>query len=195
MLENWNHNPGNECDYCYSEPRRRVHVLNLDENAAISTERLQDADFAEAVLISPFNESVLYFAQQHAINFAAATAAQNFEIQACDSPPAWFCSVYSTEELLELKKKWLGYHARKTDGILFLLLACFNMPYARQWPGLQKIQKSQRLPLQIESLGLGGIRFGNMPCQGCRNAHFEGNAQDIVCGNDIGIEGALPWIA
>ena len=72
--------------------------------------------------------AVFYFAQQRAVNFARTHKRQAFWIQAIDTPPNWFCNGYSTTELEEMKKRWLAYHARKTEGILSLLLCCYDMP-------------------------------------------------------------------
>ena len=55
--------------------------------------------------------------------------------QAADSPPNWFCNGYSANELLELKKKWLAYHAKKTEGVLSLLLCCYDMPFVVKHSG------------------------------------------------------------
>ena len=85
--------------------------------------------FADAVLITPYNVAVYHFGQQRALNFAMQTGAASFWIQATDAPPSWFASGFSEAELVEQKKKWLSYHARKTEGILSLLLACVGMPY------------------------------------------------------------------
>ena len=69
------------------------------------------------------------------MNFARVTKAQAFWIQAADSPPNWFCNGYSTEELQTMEKRWLNYHARKTEGILSLLLCCYDMPFVVKHSG------------------------------------------------------------
>ena len=127
-----------ECRHCWLERKRRCRVLLLDAKAAQAREseayaaqareRLSLPDFADSILITQFNVAVFYFAQERALNFARSTNAPAFWIQAADSPPNWFCNGYSKEELLALKKKWLAYHARKTEGVLSLLLCCYDMP-------------------------------------------------------------------
>ena len=79
--------------------------------------------------------AVFYFAQERAMNFARVTKAQAFWIQAADSPPSWFCSGYSDADLQTMKKRWLNYHARKTEGILSLLLCCYDMPFVVKHSG------------------------------------------------------------
>ena len=171
MLQCWDKWPaakGFECVHCWRERKRRARVLFLDEHPEIAKHRLQDPAFAEAVLITPFNDSVFYFAQQRAINFATATGAQSFWIQASDCPPAWFCSGYSTEDLLQLKKKWLSYHARKIgrDSLIVAgLLQHAIQNHTRQWARLQRVWHPQWLSLQTESLGFRRIRFANVSLQ------------------------------
>ena len=50
-------------------------------------------------------------------------------MQATDTPPAWFARGDSKAELLKAKKKWLQFHARKTEGVLSLLPCCVDMPF------------------------------------------------------------------
>ena len=69
------------------------------------------------------------------MNFARVTQAQAFWIQAADSPPNWYCNGFSTEDLQNMKKRWLNYHARKTEGILSLLLCCYDMPFVVKHSG------------------------------------------------------------
>ena len=146
--------------------------MHLEEHPQIARQRLRDPAFAEAVLITPFNESVFYFAQQRAINFAKTSGAPSFWIQAADCPPAWFRSGYSTEDLLQLKKKWLEYHARETDGILsLLLLACYNMPYKVTCSHGQDFKKygvhnGSRCRLKAWDLGEADVEL-------CRSQHEE----------------------
>lgn len=130
ILDHWHQWPQqNECYDCWLERKRRARVLFVDTRSAQAQERLTNAQFAKAVLITQYNVAVYYFAQQRALNFAQSQNEPSFWIQSTDAPPAWYANGYSTKDLQELKKKWLSYHARKTQGILSLLLACFNMPY------------------------------------------------------------------
>ena len=100
--------------------RANIHCLCVNMNliASISTGRNIRG-----------NVAVFQFGHQRALNFARNQNSQAFWIQATDSPPNWYANGYRHEELLEQKKKWLGYNARKTQGILSALLACFDMPY------------------------------------------------------------------
>ena len=125
----WPNQANFECVHCWKERKRRARVLCLDAQAEQDRQRLADPSFANAVLITPYNVAVFYFAQQRALNFVRNTKAESFWIQATDSPPNWYANGYTTGELLEQKKKWSTYHARKTEGILSLLLACLDMPY------------------------------------------------------------------
>jgi hypothetical protein len=61
--------------------------------------------------------------------------------QAADSPPNWFCNGYSANELLELKKKRLAYHAKKTEGVLSLLLCCYDMLFVVKHSGEPDFKK------------------------------------------------------
>ena len=101
----------------------------VDTRSAQAQERLTDPLFADAVLITQYNVAVYFFAQQRALNFARSHNYPSFWIQSTDAPPGWYANGYSKPELQELKRRWLTYHARKTQGILSLLLACYNMPY------------------------------------------------------------------
>ena len=92
-------------------------------------------------MITQYNMAVFYFAQERAINFARQSRAQAFWIQAADSPPNWFCNGYSATQLEDLKRKWLAYHARKTEGVLSLLLCCHNMPFVVKHSGGPEFKK------------------------------------------------------
>ena len=92
-------------------------------------QRLSDPLFADSVLITQYSMAVFYFAQARAIRFARSRNASAFWIQAADSPPTWFCNQYDAAGLEAQKKKWLSYHGRKTEGVLSLLLCCFDMPF------------------------------------------------------------------
>lgn len=128
--ENWDKWPAEfECQHCWTERKRRARVLFVDTRSTQAAKSLTDPKFADAVLITQYNVTVFHFAQQRALNFALNRSAQSFWIQAVDAPPNWYANGYTKAELLKLKKKWLGYHARKTQGILSLLLACYDMPY------------------------------------------------------------------
>ena len=107
-----------ECLDCWTERKRRARVLRLDAHWEQDSRRMADPHFAEAVLITQYNIAVFYFAQQRALNFVKHSRAPSFWIQATDSPPNWYANGYTKNELLEQKKKWLTYHARKTDGDL-----------------------------------------------------------------------------
>ena len=136
ILTQWNaRQANNECEHCWLERKRRARVLHLQSHAAQARERLADPHFAESVLITQYNMAVFYFAQERAISFARQSEAQAFWIQAADSPPNWFCNGYSTTQLEELKRKWLAYHARKTEGVLSLLLCCYDMPFVVKHSG------------------------------------------------------------
>ena len=104
-------------------------MLRLDTHWGQDGPRLADARFHDAILITPYNIAVFHFALERALNFAKSRRAASFWIQATDAPPNGYASDYTKEDLLAQKKKWLMYHSRRTDGILSLLLACYDMPY------------------------------------------------------------------
>ena len=117
-----------ECVHCWRERKRRARVLHMEHYENYGRERLADSQFAETVIITKYNMAAFHFAQQRAISFAQTHRRQAFWIQAADTPPSWFCNGYNNEELQEMKKRWLSYHARKTECILSLLLCCYDMP-------------------------------------------------------------------
>ena len=84
--------PHFECLHCWTERRRRARVLHVETYPERAKGMLTHESFARAILITPFNLAVYYFAQQRAINFARTTGAAAFWIQATDSPPNWFAN-------------------------------------------------------------------------------------------------------
>ena len=135
ILDHWNECPAFECQDCWQERKRRARVLHLETHASQAREQLADPRFAESVLITQYNVAVFYFAQERALNFVRSQKAQAFWIQASDSPPNWFCNGYSPQELQDMKRKWLSYHAKKTEGVLSLLLCCYDMPFVVKHSG------------------------------------------------------------
>ena len=118
-----------ECSACFQERRRRARCLHCELCSEDAAAKINEARFANSILITPFNKAVFYYATKRAQIFAEAQKQQLFWVQATDTPPAWFASGYSKNELEELKRKWLKYHARKTEGVLSLLPCCKGMPY------------------------------------------------------------------
>ena len=47
-----------ECSHCWRERKRRARALLLDTHSSIAQQRMADPAFAEAVLITPFNQGV-----------------------------------------------------------------------------------------------------------------------------------------
>ena len=92
---------------------------------------LESSTFASSVYITEYNQPVCLYAQVRAQMFARHHKRQLFWVQAEDIPPAMHFAEYSSNELQDLKKKWLlpTYHARKTQGIPSLLPCAQNMPY------------------------------------------------------------------
>ena len=91
--------------------------------------RLQHQDFADCVLITPWNDAVFAFATTAARNFAFKKGAQLFWVQAADAPPPEFSTDYTPTQLENMKKRWLQYNSRKTGDVLSLLPCCFDMPF------------------------------------------------------------------
>ena len=90
---------------------------------------LTDPQFADAVLITTFNDTVHSFGQQRALNFAHHAQAQAFWIHATDAPPESYTDGYPKEYLQNKVKSWLTLHSKWTGGILSLLLCCYDMPF------------------------------------------------------------------
>eukprot|EP00973_Karenia_brevis_P036174 4989258-Karenia_brevis.AAC.1 len=116
ILDNWDRWPqDNECYNCWLERKRRARVLYVDARAAHAKERLTDAHFANAVLITQYNVAVYFFAQQRALNFAHSQNLQSFWIQASDAPPVWYANGYTKPELLEQKKRTVILNSERSD--------------------------------------------------------------------------------
>ena len=159
-----------ECVHCWTERKRRARVLLLESHPEQAKERLTHSSFDKAVLITPYNVAVYYFAQQRALNFARSTNAASFWIQATDAPPNWFASGFSKEELLQQKKKWLRYHARKTEGILSLLLCCYDMAFrVTDSSGPEFKKYGMPTPVRRLRLRLDHLTFLSNRTVGCRH--------------------------
>ena len=106
-------------------------------------------------------------------------------------PPRLVLQWLQHSRILQLKKKWLGYHARKTDGILSLLLACFNMPY--------KITRSKGQDFKKYGIHNGSRcrlkawEFGESDLEMCRSKLAEADILKEMPKTPI--ERSLPWIA
>ena len=119
-----------ECAVCFQERKRRCRVLAVaSENQTATVEKLNDVHFAESTYITSFNKAVFCYAGNRSRKFAEAKNEQLFWITATDTPQSWFASGYSKEQLLQMQKRWAHYHARKCEGILSILPACYKMPY------------------------------------------------------------------
>ena len=116
------------CHACLEEIIRRNRLLDMEKHGDEAAHKLAEARFKSCVLITPFNKAVFQFAIHRAQNFAAASGKQLFWMQALDNPPAWFAGDFSKKELEDMKKKWLQYHAKKTEGILSMCPCCYDMP-------------------------------------------------------------------
>ena len=117
-----------ECQDCATERVRRNRWLDAGNAPELAAQRLAEERFKRCVLITPFNKAVFQFSIHRAQTFAAAAGEQLFWMQAVDRPPAWFAGTLGTEELEKVKRKWLQYHARKTEGVLSLCPCCHGMP-------------------------------------------------------------------
>ena len=96
--------------------------------AARDSARLVDPRFASAILSTPRNADASYFGQQRALNFARRAKAASFWAQALGAPPSSYAKDYAPADLRGQKRKWLGYHSKKTGHLLPLLLARVDMP-------------------------------------------------------------------
>ena len=103
--------------------------MTIDTHEILEKKRLLAKEFIDAKLITPFNMAVFFFGQQRAIQYANNTQEPCFWIQATDSPPNWYAADFNATEMADKRKNWLTYHARKTEGILSLLLCCKGMPF------------------------------------------------------------------
>ena len=118
----------NLCEACIREKQRRNRILNFETDADGAAHKLAEPKFKNCVLITPFNKAVFQFAIHRAQSFAAANGQQLFWMQAIDSPPAWFAGSMNQTELEEMKRNWLQYHAKKTEGVLSICPGCYDMP-------------------------------------------------------------------
>ena len=84
-----------ECLDCWQERKRRARVIDVSNDAAQAKKTLTDPAFANAILVTQYNVAVFSFAQHRALNFAHASNAQSFWIQATDSPPNC-CLLYTS---------------------------------------------------------------------------------------------------
>ena len=89
----------------------------MQEPTLWEEKRLNELKFQSCILITPFNRSVFHFALQRAVNLAAAMRMPLLWMQAVDTPPNWYSNGFSKEDLEAMKRRWLSYHARKTEGI------------------------------------------------------------------------------
>jgi len=117
-----------ECQDCQQERFRRKRVLNMQAATLWEEKQLNELKFQSCILITPFNRSVFHFALQRALNLAASMRMPLFWMQAVDTPPSWYSNGLSKEDLEAMKRRWLSYHARKTEGILSLCPAFYDMP-------------------------------------------------------------------
>ena len=132
--ETWKALQASECLICQTERLRRQRVLGCAEFGGMkdetATQILGSDRFAESVFITECNQPVCLYSTMRGRDFARRHGAQLLWIQAEDSPPAEHFSHYSQNDLKQMKEKWLApsYHARRTEGILSLLPAVYNMP-------------------------------------------------------------------
>ena len=119
---------GRERSDCTQGQKRRNRWLNVEADPLSAAEKLADDRFKKCVLITPFNKAVLQRSIHRARTSASAKREQLFWMQAVDKPPAWFAGTRGVEEIERMQRKWLQYHARKTEGILSLCPRCHGMP-------------------------------------------------------------------
>ena len=117
-----------ECRACFRERKRRARVLQKTTHPDQAEILLKSDRFADAILITPWNDAVFAFANMSARIFAYGTRQQLYWAQASDWPPNHFASDYTQSQLEAMKKNWLHYNSRKTGDILSLLPLCLNMP-------------------------------------------------------------------
>lgn len=84
-------------------------------SVSMGNAKLDSVKFRTCILITPFNRSVFHFSIHRTLNMAASLRVPLFWMQAVDTPPPWFSSGFSKEDLAAMKRHWLSYHARKTD--------------------------------------------------------------------------------
>ena len=119
-----------ECVYCWTERKRPARVLTTNFNEQQAQRMLADPHFVEASLSVQYKMLAFHFAQQRALNFARARQEQCFWIQATDAPPLTLPTGIPRRNCCNSKKrKWSRYHIKQTEGIISLLLRCYDMPY------------------------------------------------------------------
>ena len=143
--------PNNRCEACMQETRRRNRVLNIDTDAESAARKLSDARFSKCVLITPYHRAVFQFSAHRAQSFARAQGHQLFWMQAVDNPPLQVTEGHSKADLQEMKKRWLQFHSKKTEGVLSLCPCCRDMP-VRVTSG--KVYKSKEYGVHNGSCGI-----------------------------------------
>ena len=133
VVDFWNNTHSDfECCVCRNERKRRARVIHRQRACGMTLEEARDIlnseRFQESVLITEYNRPVTLYAQRRSQLFARTRKQQLFWIQARDTPPAEHFGEYSTEELQQLKRTWLGFHGRKTEGVLSLFPCTYDLP-------------------------------------------------------------------
>ena len=85
--------------------------------------------FAWSVHITQFNDTVHNSAQQRALNFAHHEKTQAFLGAGHGLAASLILRWVFNERPAALEKSWLTYRSKKTEGILSLLLCCYDMPF------------------------------------------------------------------
>ena len=108
-----------------SGSRYNLTTLGLSEKTAIDI--LKSERFAECVLITKFNKPVTSYALQRSRLFAQIKKQQLLWIEAEDSLPRAHFSEHGNAELRAMKRQWMHYHARRSEGILSLMPCTYDL--------------------------------------------------------------------
>jgi len=131
--ERWQEALKLECRACNQERARRKRIIDFKEDDSLNeaTSAFQQPGFAESIYITEFNKPVYAYALGRARIFARVSGKQLLWIQAEDRPPFAYFGDRNKKELEDLKRRWLqiGYHAKKTEGIMSLLPIAEDMPF------------------------------------------------------------------
>ena len=121
-----------ECHFCQRERKRRARVIHRGRSCGMTLEEasaiMNSKRFEESVLIAEYNKPVTLYAQLRSQTFARMRSQQLLWIQAVDTPPPEHFGDYSAQDLQAVKRVWLDYHTRKTEGVPSLFPCTLDMP-------------------------------------------------------------------
>ena len=117
-----------ECDLCSQERSRRCRVLYKNKPYAVGVLNHEEDKFADAPLISQFNEPKYFTSIVRAQQYAIRTKRMLLWAVAEDRPLHPDHTSLEEDELNRKREEWLQYHDQKTNGTMGLLPLIKGMP-------------------------------------------------------------------